>query len=199
MAKRRQRGGDDQMNDITSNILVLFSGATTGILSLIVIILSYLNYELPVRIVTGIYGLFLLIFSGGVIMTDTTMANEYYKNNATDKGSNYNTWNQSYKDIHSFMVMDRIPFGVLVILSMGIIVLAVIYKHYTIFLPITVGIILSIVIIRFIRVPLETSSPYFIIPNIVLAVCAFSFYLITLFNQLYINTDGGGGGGKTYE
>lgn len=187
MAKRRQRGGEttNMDKDITSNIPALFSGATTGVLSVIIIILFYLNYELPVRILTGIYGLFLLIFSVGVIMVDTNIQTPFKTDD--DDHTSIKTF------IHSSISIDRVPFGILALLSIGMIWLAAIYKHHTIFFAVTVILIFSVVMIRFMRVPLNESSPTFTIPNILLAVCAFAFYLITLFNQLYINTDGGSG------
>jgi hypothetical protein len=169
MVKRRQRGGSDT-NDITSNPIIILSGALVSIFSVIIPILLYLKYELIVKILTGVYGFFLFIFSAGVVSTDLNLSE-------TD---NY----------YNIIIPDSILFSLMAIISIGMIVLATTYKHITYLFPLTIGLILSVVLIRISQVPLDKSNFLFTFPKIALLISACVTFLLTILSQNYIHTIG---------
>jgi hypothetical protein len=192
MGKRRQRGGNDT-KDITSNPIIMLSGALVFIFSVIIPFLLYMNYKFIVQLLTGIYGFFLFIFSAGVVSTDLTISSNFFNANQ----NNINKTNPTDEAIikiqttyYSTIMSDSILFGIIAILSIGMIVIANIYKHRTVLFPITIGLILSIVIMRIRQVPLDKSSFLYTLPKVVILVFACSTFLFTLLSQIYINTSG---------
>jgi hypothetical protein len=192
MRKRHQRGGND-MKDITSNPIIILSGALVFIFTVIIPVLLYMNYEFIVQILTGVYGFFLFIFSAGVVSTDLTIASNFFNSNEIyiDTKKHPTTANENKQDIYySIILADSILFGIITVLSIGMIVLANIYKHRTVLFPVTIVLILFVVLIRISQVPLEKSSVLYTIPKVVILVFAFATFLITILNQVYINTSG---------
>jgi hypothetical protein len=196
MGKRLQRGGSDT-NDITSNPIISLSGALVSIFSVIIPILLYMKYEFIVKIFTGIYGFFLFIFSVGVVSTDLIIAKNYsviYKtyididNPTDDKIINIQ------KTYYSTIMLDSVLFGFIAVISIGMVVLSFIYKHSTFVFPLTIGLILSIVLIRIFQVPLNESRSEYTILKVVMMIFACVTLLFTILSQLYINTSGGGSG-----
>jgi hypothetical protein len=196
MGKRRQRGGSDT-NDIISNPIIILSGALVFIFSIIIPILLYKKYEFIVKILTGVYGFFLFIFSAGVVSTDLIIANNYSNLNVNALKAINPTDDDTIKKqniYYSTIMADSILFGFIALLSIGMIVLSFIYKHSTFVFPLTIGLILSIVLIRIAQVPLNESNALFTIPKVVIWVAAFTTFLLTMLSQNYITTTGSGNG-----
>jgi hypothetical protein len=157
MRKKIQRGGDGS----SLNWIKQIFGMVVIIFSFMIPILAALNYQSAVYVLTIVYGFFLFFYGAA--------------------GVSLSTNSDSDQSVGNNKLPSTIVTVLLWIYSILIIVTGSIYKHYTVFLPITIGIIGFIVLSSMVTDYLDNF-------NMILALGVAGPLMIWFFNQTYITT-----------